>query len=86
MADRQVGWQVRFGRGKVCELLLGFKSLVCEFSPRWLMIPSWETLLPQVLAYLPGNGWASEPAHLWLQVSNCEPPTKEWGEEALGSR
>lgn len=40
----------------------------------------------QVLAYLPGNRWASEPAHLWFQVSDCGPPTKEWEEGVSGSR
>lgn len=31
---------------------------------------------PQVLAYMPGNRWGSEPSCLWLQVSTLGPPTE----------
>lgn len=31
---------------------------------------------PQVLAYMPGNRWGSEPSCLWLQVSTQGPPTE----------
>lgn len=66
------GGQVRLGRGKVWQLLWSVGSLA--ILPRVDPTPSsW------VLAYLPGNRWALEPAHLWLQVSDHGPPTRDGG-------
>lgn len=33
----------------------------------------------QVLAYMPGNRWGSEPSCLWLQVNTHGPPTEGGG-------
>lgn len=38
-----------------------------------------DTSPSRVLAYLPGNRWASEPAHLWLQVREGGAPVGEGG-------
>lgn len=49
------------------------------------MLPFWGPHPPQVLAYMPGNRWGSEPSCLWLQVSTYRPPTEGGGEGGWAS-